>query len=96
VDIHTWFTAAAPQHGWPDEMAAIFMPAEAPVDASCTTATLILDLVQPVHGDGQQPPRAAGVQRAQAFPLRLPDLLPPTVTSLIFSASPGRTHHPPN
>src|SRR5215471_11547968 len=40
-----WFTATEPQRVWLDEMAAVFMRTEPPVDATYTTATLILDLV---------------------------------------------------
>jgi len=42
-----WFTAGEPQRVWLDEMAAIFMRTEPPLDQAYLTATLILDLVDP-------------------------------------------------
>ena len=37
-----WFTASAAQHVWLDEMAAVFIRTEPPVDETYTTATLDL------------------------------------------------------
>ena len=42
-----WFTASPPRHVWLDDMAAIFVRTEPPLDETYTTATLILDLVDP-------------------------------------------------
>jgi glutathione synthase len=76
-----WFTASEPQHVWLDETAAVFMRTEPPVDATFSTATLILDLVDPTRTAMVNDPRGLRVCSEHGFPLRFPDLVPPTVVT---------------
>jgi glutathione synthase len=80
-----WFTASEPERVWLDEMAAVFMRTEPPVDETFTTATLILDLVDPARTAVVNRPQGLRVCSEHAFPLRYPDLIPPTV----ITADPG-------
>jgi len=76
-----WFSATDPKHVWLDDMAAVFMRTEPPVDAVYTAATLILDLVDPVRTVMVNDPRGLRACSEHMFPLRYPDLIPPTVVT---------------
>jgi glutathione synthase len=77
----SWFTAAGPKHVWLDDMTAIFMRTEPPVDEVYTAATLILDLVDPTRTVMVNDPRGLRACSEHLFPLRYPDLIPPTVVT---------------
>jgi glutathione synthase len=76
-----WFTATGSKHVWLDDMAAVFMRTEPPVDEAYTAATLILDLVDPVRTAMVNDPRGLRACSEHLFPLRYPDLVPPTVVT---------------
>jgi glutathione synthase len=76
-----WFTAAEPRHVWLDEMAAVFIRTEPPVDATYTYATLILDLVDPSRTAMINDPRGIRACSEHLLPLHYPDLIPPTVVT---------------
>jgi glutathione synthase len=76
-----WFRATEPQHVWLDGMAAVFVRTEPPVDATYTTATLILDLIDPAGTALVNDPRGIRVCSEHLLPLRFPDLIPPTVVT---------------
>ena len=77
----TWFTAGDPQRVWLDEMAAVFMRTEPPVDQAYTAATLILDLVDATRTALVNNPRGLRVCSEHLLPLRFPDLIPPTAVT---------------
>jgi glutathione synthase len=76
-----WFTAGAPTRIWLDEMSAVFMRTEPPMDQAYTTATLILDLVDPARTAMVNDPRGLRACSEHLLPLRFPDLIPPTVVT---------------
>jgi glutathione synthase len=76
-----WFTAGAPSRVWLDDMAAVFMRTEPPLDPAYTTATLILDLVDPARTAMVNDPRGLRVCSEHLLPLHFPDLIPPTVVT---------------
>jgi glutathione synthase len=76
-----WFTATGSKHIWLDNMAAVFMRTEPPVDEVYTAATLILDLVDPTRTVMVNDPRGLRACSEHLFPLRYPDLIPPTVVT---------------
>jgi glutathione synthase len=76
-----WYTATEPQHVWLDEMTAVFMRTEPPVDHRYITATLILDLVDPVRTFVVNDPRGLRTCSEHLLPLRFPDLCPPTIVT---------------
>jgi glutathione synthase len=76
-----WFTASTPRHVWLDEMAAVFMRTEPPVDETFTTATLILDLVDPAGTAMINDPRGLRMCSEHLFPLRFSGLIPPTIVT---------------
>ena len=76
-----WFTAGDPGHVWLDEMAAVFMRTEPPLDEAYTTATLILDLVDPARTALVNDPRGLRGRSEHLLPLHFPDLIPPTVVT---------------
>ncbi|HEV2777961.1 MAG TPA: glutathione synthase [Actinophytocola sp.] len=76
-----WFSATEPRHVWLDDMAAVFVRTEPPVDATYTTATLILDLVDPARTALVNDPRGIRACSEHLLPLRFPDLIPPTVVT---------------
>lgn len=76
-----WFRATEPQHVWLDEAAAVFIRTEPPLDASYTTATLILDLVDPARTAMINDPRGIRACSEHLLPLRFPDLIPPTTVT---------------
>ena len=76
-----WFTAAPAQRVWLDEMAAVFMRTEPPVDSAYTHATLILDLVDPGRTALINDPGGLRACSEHLLPLRFPGLVPPTVVT---------------
>jgi glutathione synthase len=76
-----WFTATQPQRVWLDDMAAVFMRTEPPVDRTYITATLILDLVDPARTALVNDPGGLRACSEHLLPLRFPDLIPPTVVT---------------
>jgi glutathione synthase len=76
-----WFTATEPRHVWLDQMAAVFMRTEPPVDGTYATATLILDLVDRARTALVNDPRGLRACSEHLFPLRFPDLIPPTTVT---------------
>lgn len=76
-----WFRATEPQPVWLDDMAAVFVRTEPPVDATYTTAMLILDLVDPARTALVNDPRGIRLCSEHLLPLRYPDLIPPTVVT---------------
>ena len=76
-----WFTATEPQRVWLDEMTAVFMRTEPPVDSAFTTATLILDLIDPGRTALINDPGGLRACSEHLLPLRFPGLIPPTVVT---------------
>lgn len=76
-----WFTGSATQHIWLDEMAAVFMRTEPPLDAAFTTATHVLELVDPARTAMINDPRGLRTCSEHLMPLQFPDLIPPTVVT---------------
>jgi glutathione synthase len=76
-----WFSAAAVTHVWLDEMSAVFMRTEPPVDQAYATATLILELVDPTRTALVNDPRGLRTCSEHLLPLRFADLIPPTVVT---------------
>ncbi|WP_035812778.1 glutathione synthase [Jiangella gansuensis] len=76
-----WFTASEPQHIWFDDMSAVFIRTEPPVDPSYLAATLILDVVDPSRTAMVNRPAGLRACSEHLLPLRFPDLIPPTVVT---------------
>jgi glutathione synthase len=76
-----WYCAGSPEHVWVDEMAAVFVRTEPPVDQTYLTATLILDLVDPSRTALVNDPRGLRLCSEHLFPLRFRDLIPPTIVT---------------
>jgi glutathione synthase len=76
-----WFTAGEPQRVWLDEMAAVFMRTEPPLDQAYLTATLILDLVDPARTALVNDPGGLRACSEHLLPLRFPGLIPPTIVT---------------
>lgn len=76
-----WYTATEPQPVWLDEMVAVFMRTEPPVDHTYLTATLILDLVDPGHTALINNPGGLRACSEHLLPLRFPGLVPPTIVT---------------
>jgi glutathione synthase len=76
-----WFTAGEPHRVWLDEMAAVFMRTEPPLDQTYLTATLILDLVDPGCTALVNDPGGLRACSEHLLPLRFPDLIPPTIVT---------------
>jgi len=76
-----WFSATAVTHIWLDEMSAVFMRTEPPVDEVYVTATLILELVDPTRTALVNDPRGLRACSEHLLPLRFADLIPPTVVT---------------
>ena len=76
-----WFTAGEPQRVWLDEMTAVFMRTEPPLDQAYLTATLILDLVDSARTALVNDPGGLRACSEHLLPLRFPDLIPPTVVT---------------
>jgi glutathione synthase len=82
----TWFTAGPPKHIWLDDMSAVFMRTEPPLDHAFVTATFILDLVDPDRTVMVNDPRGLRACSEHLLPLRFPDLIPPTIVTADPSA----------
>jgi len=76
-----WYTATEPQHVWLDEMAAVFMRTEPPVNQTYLTATLILDLIDPARTPVINDPRGLRACSEHLLGLRFRDLCPPTIVT---------------
>jgi glutathione synthase len=76
-----WYTASEPQHVWLDEMAAVFMRTEPPVDQTYLTATFVLDLIDRVRTPVVNDPRGLRECNEHLLGLRFPDLCPPTIVT---------------
>ncbi|HEU4424527.1 MAG TPA: glutathione synthase [Pilimelia sp.] len=79
--VDTWFTATAPTRVWLDEMSAVFVRTEPPVDHVYTTATFLLDLVDPRRTVLVNDPRGLRACSEHLLALRFPDLIPPTIVT---------------
>jgi glutathione synthase len=76
-----WFTAAEPRRVWLDEMAAVFMRTEPPVDQAYLAATLILDLIDRGRTGLINDPGGLRACSEHLLPLRFPELIPPTIVT---------------
>jgi glutathione synthase len=76
-----WFTADDPTRVWLDEMSAVFTRTEPPVDEAYTTATFVLDLVDPTRTVLVNDPRGLRGCSEHLVVLRFPDLIPPTLVT---------------
>jgi glutathione synthase len=76
-----WFTILEKRYVRLDDMAAIFIRTEPPVDETYTTATLILDAIDPIRTALINNPQGLRLCSEHLFPLRFPDLIPPTIVS---------------
>ena len=76
-----WYTANEPQHIWLDEMAAVFMRTEPPVDQTYLTATFIMDLIDPARTALINDPRGLRACSEHLLSLQFPDLCPPTIVT---------------
>jgi glutathione synthase len=76
-----WFTATEPQRVWLDEMAAVFMRTEPPLDRTYLTATLILDLIDPGSTAMINDPGGLRACSEHLLALQFPDLIPPTIVT---------------
>jgi glutathione synthase len=74
-----WFGATEPRLVWLDELDAVFVRTEPPIDDVYTTALLILDLVDPERTAMINDPRGIRVCSEHVLPLSFPDVIPPTV-----------------
>ena len=77
-----WYSTVrhAPQLSLHD-MAAVFIRTEPPVDSTYLAATLILDLIDPSTTSMVNNPAGLRACSEHLFPLRFPDLIPPTVVT---------------
>ncbi|WP_431676594.1 glutathione synthase [Kitasatospora sp. KL5] len=76
-----WYRAGEPQNVRLDEMAAVFMRTEPPVDGTYLAAAFVLDLVDPDRTALVNDPRGLRLCSEHLFPLRFPDLTPPTTVT---------------
>jgi glutathione synthase len=76
-----WYTATEPQHLWLDEMAAVFMWTEPPVDQTYLTATYVMDLIDTACTPVVNNPHGLRECSEHLFGLRFPDLCPPTIVT---------------
>jgi glutathione synthase len=76
-----WYRAGSAEMVWLDEMAAVFMRTEPPVDQAYLTATFILDLVDRSRTAMVNDPRGIRLCSEHLFPLRFNDLIPPTIVT---------------
>jgi glutathione synthase len=86
VSAQRWFSTGEPQRVWLDEMAAVFMRTEPPLDPTYITATLILDLIDPACTALVNDPGGLRACSEHLLPLRFPDLIPPTIVTADESA----------
>ncbi len=76
-----WFTVAETRPVWLDELSAVFLRTEPPVDETFTAATLIMDLIDPTRTVLVNAPQGLRECSEHLFPLRFPDLVPPTTVT---------------
>jgi glutathione synthase len=76
-----WYTASPVRHVWLDDMVAVFIRTEPPIDEAYTAATLILDLIDPARTAVINNPSGLRLCSEHLFPLRFPDLIPPTIVT---------------
>lgn len=76
-----WFTVLDARPVWLDEPAAVFLRTEPPVDEVFRTATLIMDLIDPARTVLVNTPQGLRECSEHLFPLRFPDLVPPTTVT---------------
>jgi glutathione synthase len=78
-----WFRLGPRSGGWRDlgEMDAVFVRTDPPVDRRYLSATYILDGVDPARTTMVNEPRGVRNANEKLFPLRFPDLVPPTLVS---------------
>jgi len=76
-----WYTETELQPVWLDEMAAVFMRTEPPVDQTYLTATYVLDLIDPARTAIVNDPRGLRECSEHLLGLRFPDLCPPTIVT---------------
>jgi len=76
-----WFSADQARRVWLDEMAAVFVRTEPPIDSAYTTALLILDLIDPTRTAMVNDPRGIRMCSEHLLPLSFPDLIPPTTVT---------------
>ncbi len=76
-----WFGVEASEHVWLDDMAAVFMRTDPPVDEAYLNATFILDLVDRRHTAMVNDPRGLRACNEKLYALRFPDLCPPTIVT---------------
>lgn len=76
-----WFRASAVRPLWLDTAEAVFLRTEPPMDEVFTTATLVLDLVDPARTVLVNDPRGLRACSEHLFPLRFGDLILPTVVT---------------
>jgi hypothetical protein len=76
-----WFSVRGAGPVWLDEAAAVFLRTEPPVDEVFTAATLIMDLIDPARTVLVNAPQALRECSEHLFPLRFPDLVPPTTVT---------------
>ncbi|HEY7224708.1 MAG TPA: glutathione synthase [Micromonosporaceae bacterium] len=76
-----WYTRGPAEHIWLDDVAAVFMRTEPPIDQTYLTATLILDLVNPSRTAMVNDPRGLRLCSEHLLPLRFPELIAPTIVT---------------
>lgn len=76
-----WYTVSAARMVTLDDVAAVFMRTDPPVDASYLRATFILDLVDPAKTLLINSPAGLRDANEKIFALRLPELCPATLLS---------------
>lgn len=76
-----WFIASAPEVIALDDVSAVFMRVDPPVDANYLRATFILDLIDAAATVLINSPAGLRDANEHVFALRLPELCPPTVVS---------------
>ncbi|MFC4943161.1 glutathione synthase [Pseudonocardia sp. GCM10023141] len=76
-----WYTAGEPMRIWLDEVAAVFVRTEPPLDEAFVTATLVLDLVEPTRTALVNAPAGLRACSEHLLPLHFPDLGPATVVT---------------
>ena len=76
-----WFSVLDARPVWLDDVAAVFLRTEPPVDEVFTAATLIMDLIDPGRTVLVNAPQSLRECSEHLFPLRFPDLVPPTVVT---------------
>lgn len=70
-----------PEQVWLDDMAAVFMRVDPPVDRTYLAATYVLDLVDPGRTAMVNDPRGLRACNEKLYPFQFPDLVPETVVT---------------